>query len=886
MLQRKTWDPFLLMPFADQEEKTGKLFVFLYYVIIFIIGLLVLAFGFFSKSALMMLISVSSPDATTISNRPFSLLFLGCSLIVPNVLVFLKMLWKITFTDSSLPSKEVCGIELLVAFGTTVLTVVAMPHFDIITNIMILNSVCILPAVIQVINPTMDKMTKWLMLPPLLSIFLVLVGFVLFFVGYQMQRTTYGVVGNKDIYLYIGLAIGSTLLVSLNWWENFTSMIKSKRLDRIRLDLKDSRNMTYLISSVVRIVVTGIVVGQSWSSIRNVSSDKITIVLSLFAIQAISSALCHWFGVIACKMHAFRRGFALPTIFTTPAVFVAFLFMLGMRYNTVKGASGVGNFSLTMYCGELNSTLGNGVLVAEMLFRDVSYGLCSNIRVGDPNGVGMALLGISAISWWIGLVLSTLYVWLTNMTRLERTTELFVRRLYEAAFVDQSMLLNTRFHIWLSDIKTTETRLDRYRPKHRSQRDRLSLEGHIYFDDAFIEETNEQSGKKTLYANTHVELLVRVIEEVFRSFGSSKYSIFDEHKRLSDTGEQKIMSTPYGGRICYVLPNGNHLYIHLKDKLRIRHKKRWSQVMYLYYLLGWKLTRKYLIRQDSEDHKILEQQLKKEKQNTYILALDGDMNFQPSALMLLIDRLRMYPTVGAACGRIHPTGFGPTVWFQKFEYAVCHWFQKTAEHVFGCVLCSPGCFSLFRGAALMDDNVMKKYATKATEAAQYVQYDQGCFTFIFGLNGNISLFLAVLPPVFYMVICFTCKSDNQILVAGFMSIFYAFLIAATFLSIIAHRYHPCADSGGAKMNTRCPPKRVPSAARFFTHCELTVQPPQSYSVGGQRSSGQLTGKPAGARPDYRGRWCAIPEPEKNIQKKRKCFDGQLEYSGINCHGMD
>ncbi|MGH0130312.1 UNVERIFIED_CONTAM: hypothetical protein FKN15_069115 [Acipenser sinensis] len=46
------------------------------------------------------------------------------------------------------------------------------------------------------------------------------------------------------------------------------------------------------------------------------------------------------------------------------------------------------------------------------------------------------------------------------------------------------------------------------------------------------------------------------------------------------------------------------------------------------------------------------------------------------------------------------------------------------------------------------------------------------------------------------------------------------------------------------MNTRCPPKRVPSAARFFTLCRLTVQPPQSYSVRGQRSSGQLTGKPA------------------------------------------
>ncbi|MGH0133789.1 UNVERIFIED_CONTAM: hypothetical protein FKN15_036826 [Acipenser sinensis] len=59
------------------------------------------------------------------------------------------------------------------------------------------------------------------------------------------------------------------------------------------------------------------------------------------------------------------------------------------------------------------------------------------------------------------------------------------------------------------------------------------------------------------------------------------------------------------------------------------------------------------------------------------------------------------------------------------------------------------------------------------------------------------------------------------------------------------------------MNTCCPPKRVPSAARFFTLCRLTVQSPQSYSVRGQRSSGQLTGKPAGARPDYRGRWCAV-----------------------------
>jgi cellulose synthase/poly-beta-1,6-N-acetylglucosamine synthase-like glycosyltransferase len=68
---------------------------------------------------------------------------------------------------------------------------------------------------------------------------------------------------------------------------------------------------------------------------------------------------------------------------------------------------------------------------------------------------------------------------------------------------------------------------------------------------------------------------------------------------------------------------------------------------------------------------------------------------------------------------------GPMVWYQKFEYALGHWLQKATEHVIGCVLCSPGCFSLFRGEALMDDNVMHKYTTMSTDARHFVQYDQG-----------------------------------------------------------------------------------------------------------------------------------------------------------------
>lgn len=67
--------------------------------------------------------------------------------------------------------------------------------------------------------------------------------------------------------------------------------------------------------------------------------------------------------------------------------------------------------------------------------------------------------------------------------------------------------------------------------------------------------------------------------------------------------------------------------------------------------------------------------------NTYLLALDGDIDFQPHAVQLLIGRMKVNPDLGAACGRfkrisklfyfcfqrylnlgrIHPVGSGPMV---------------------------------------------------------------------------------------------------------------------------------------------------------------------------------------------------------------------------------
>ncbi|KAJ8359915.1 hypothetical protein SKAU_G00164400 [Synaphobranchus kaupii] len=786
------------------------------------------------------------------------------------------------------------------------LIIVAMPHFNVITNVMILNSVGILSAVLQLaVNLVTRVRKKILFITSIAAFLLITAGYVLFVLFYILEATN-SKEKSTEITIFLGLAIAGGILVSVNWWENYSSLLKIQFLENLTKDMKRCRNITCIISSVVRIGVTAIVLGAyvklqglEWSSVLSVSQNSKTVVLSLFAIQVLSSALCHWFVIVACKMHAVRRSFVIPMWLASPAVLLAFVLSLGIPFRRLAQSDTTGSYTFAFYCQNFTSVNSSDVIAFTQLASDVTHSLCAQNAFLNGDTQGWALLGSSLLSWWFGLLFCTIYVWFHQFQRIERTKDLFVRRMYEGAFIDQSMLLNARFDIPLQKKQTREKetvtvylcatmwhetysemmtimismfRLDKFRPRRNSYKD-VRFDYHIYFDDAF----EDAEDRKHRRVNEYAEMLVEVIKEVYMIFSNEDPSIFKEHKLLSG---QKIIPTPYGGRLRYTLPYGNILSVHYKDKQLIRHKKRWSQIMYLYYLLGWNLNRKYILMlENGEEKNILEEKLKKEKANTYILALDGDIDFQPSAVMLLVDRLRQYPEVGAACGRIHPTGTGPMVWYQKFEYAVGHWMQKSAEHVFGCVLCSPGCFSLFRAAALMDDNVMKKYTTTATEASQYVQYDQGedrwlctlmlqqgwrveynaasdsytnapqefkefynqrrrwgpstlantldllatgtltsqrnksiskpyilyqilnvmsailgpatvcfmiagSFTSVFSISSNASLCLAIIPPTIYLFLCFKLKSDTQITIAAVMSVFYAFLMLATMLSIV------------------------------------------------------------------------------------------------------
>ena len=92
--------------------------------------------------------------------------------------------------------------------------------------------------------------------------------------------------------------------------------------------------------------------------------------------------------------------------------------------------------------------------------------------------------------------------------------------------------------------------------------------------------------------------------------------------------------TPYGGRLIWTLPGGTKIICHLKDKNKIRHKKRWSQCMYMYYFLGYQL--------EANDN-LTTAQKELRARNTFLLALDGDVDFQPDAIIKLVDLMKRNP---------------------------------------------------------------------------------------------------------------------------------------------------------------------------------------------------------------------------------------------------
>ncbi|XP_053606189.1 chitin synthase chs-2 isoform X2 [Plodia interpunctella] len=458
-------------------------------------------------------------------------------------------------------------------------------------------------------------------------------------------------------------------------------------------------------------------------------------------IQVFAAYFCYIFGKFACKILIQGFSYAFPINLVIPLV-----------VNMLIAACGLRNGDTCFF---------HGTIPDYLFFESPPV-----FTLSDFISRQMAWVWLL---WLLSQTWITIHIWTPKTERLASTEKLFVIPMYNGLLIDQSMALNrkrddhkdvktedlaeiekekgdeyyetisvhtdntgsspktvkssdsiTRIYacatMWhetkdeMMEFLKSILRLDEDQCARRVAQkylrvvdpDYYEFETHIFLDDAF--EISDHSDDDS-QVNRFVKLLVDTIDE----------AASEVHQTIIRIRPPKKLPAPYGGRLTWVLPGKTKMICHLKDKAKIRHRKRWSQVMYMYYLLGHRLMELPI----SVDRKEVM------AENTYLLTLDGDIDFQPHAVRLLIDLMKKNKNLGAACGRIHPVGSGPMVWYQMFEYAIGHWLQKATEHMIGCVLCSPGCFSLFRGKALMDDNVMKKYTLRSDEARHYVQYDQG-----------------------------------------------------------------------------------------------------------------------------------------------------------------
>ncbi|XP_060063085.1 chitin synthase chs-2-like [Ylistrum balloti] len=630
-------------------------------------------------------------------------------LSAPYFFTFCKYLWRLCFKKTGklqcYPFLASMVTETLHTIGLSFFVFLVLPSFEPIAACLLCMNVGLLPGILKIFYPsrTVKKVetTKSVSFARLLNFgsSVLQIASLVFWVLYvhSVSENSSG-----DLFLIIAMIV-SPIFISINYWENY-----------VRKGDKDSSGLPYLKRMITR------------------GRTKIGLLTMLWKLVLTFSVMPSLLFGINCNA-------------TTSCINAVF-------YHFPENGLLFGSYSSTTV-----STLGICAIPFPTWEGDAS------IVVNEFNFFKYAI--IAGILAYASLLLITNHIWSPGKERLAATEKIFVKPLYCGALLEQSMLLNRRrvddefksanekvkVDIPIPDIPAdlkmdaeeewsflrkddtpflylcatmwheTEVEMtqilkslfrmddDQCARRHLQMYlgirdpDYYEFEGHIFFDDAF--EAHDDEGTE-YYANGYVKMLVKIMDVAASAV----------HGNIIHVPPPTKIPTPYGGQLIWRLPGGNKLIAHLKDKAKIRHRKRWSQVMYMYYFLGQRLMS-------------IPQKSRRQKEtianNTFLLALDGDVDFQPSAVQLLVDRMKKNPKVGAACGRIHPIGSGPMVWYQKFEYAISHWLQKAAEHMLGCVLCSPGCFSLFRGKALMDDNVMQRYTTLPSEPAHYVQYDQG-----------------------------------------------------------------------------------------------------------------------------------------------------------------
>ena len=406
---------------------------------------------------------------------------------------------------------------------------------------------------------------------------------------------------------------------------------------------------------------------------------------SLFLTQVLTSFAGYAFAWIACTMTFNIIGFALPLLLSTPISILVWHFLADKI--------------------DIADTARVAFITTEQddIYKHIATGVWGAIYLGQLVGIAYYLCTK------------------TNLI-LSQDKDMFITPHYDAVFLEQQLTLNrqvrkyNRLALESAPERMASVRKPRYvficstmyRENVTEMRQMLkSIKGVSQWH-------NKQSmskGDKADKFESHIFFDGAINGDQLTYYGLQLVSLVAECLDIQ-SNEGEWLKTPYGYAMTWYI--GKHkqrryrmrFTVHFKDNLKVKNKKRWSQVMYMNYVIN---------------HRIMSEDLSKD--NTFILTTDADIDFTADSAVVLLDNLASNQQVGAVCARTHPKGFGPMYWYQIFDYAVGHWFQKPAEHLFGSVLCCPGCFSVFRCRAL--DEVLEEYSSEVNGAMDFLTKDMG-----------------------------------------------------------------------------------------------------------------------------------------------------------------
>jgi len=357
--------------------------------------------------------------------------------------------------------------------------------------------------------------------------------------------------------------------------------------------------------------------------------------------------------------------------------------------------------TLQRLCFAIPLTLSTPICVAIVLTKqcDLFYvGPCHTHMYND-NGTVVALLSVTL---WLGqFFATTYYAWISQDFVMADEATLFWVPTYDGSLLEQNILLNRKneatneFFVNYRSLVKKSTIYICTTMYHEAD---YEVEQLLY-SIAGVDRARRNEGRKF---EAHIWFDDGVRDKTLKTYAIQLISLLASTVQVNAEDAIKL-DTPYGMELKWILPGGMPFHVHMKDNFKVKNKKRWSQVMYMSYVLDFR-------ERGNHDH-------------SFILTTDADVKFHPEDVTALMDFMSRDPSVGAVCGRTHPMGTGPLVWYQTFDYAIGHWLLKVAEHVMGSVLCSPGCFSVYRCRALED--ILPTYASSVECALDFLTKDMG-----------------------------------------------------------------------------------------------------------------------------------------------------------------